>query len=152
MDDPKPTQRLDVDDPDLLESLLKQRTREITTASLGKAREVLLLIENGIRRIELHDEASFLLGRFSSSKQRTNHIDLTSFGAADKGVSRIHAQLHMDDGKLFIADMDSTNGTFVDGIRLEPHYPVQLRQGSEVVLGKLHLQVMYRSQEAGSAD
>lgn len=152
MDDPKPTQRLDVDDPDLLESLLKQRTREITTASLKKAREVLLLVENGIRRIELHNEASYLLGRFNSSKQRSNHIDLSPFGAADRGVSRIHSQLHMDDGKLYISDMDSTNGTFVDGIRLQPHYPTQLRQGSEVMLGKLHIQIMYRAQDASSSD
>jgi pSer/pThr/pTyr-binding forkhead associated (FHA) protein len=152
MDDPKPTQRLDVDDPELLESLLKQRTREMTTASLGKSREVLLLVENGIRRIELHNEISFLLGRFNSSKQRSNHIDLTPFGAGDKGVSRIHAQIHMDNDKVYIADMDSTNGTFVDGVRLQAHHPSQIRQGSEIMLGKLHLQIMYRSQDASSSD
>lgn len=152
MNDPKPTQRLDVDDPELLESLLKQRTREMATASLGKSREVLLLVENGIRRIELHNEVSFLLGRFNSDKQRANHIDLSPFGAADKGVSRIHAQIHMDNNKLYIADMDSTNGTFVDGVRLQAHHPVQIRQGSEILLGKLHVQVMYRSQENSSGE
>ena len=152
MDDPKPTQKLDVDDPELLESLLKQRTREMSAVTLGKAREVLLLVENGIRRIELHNEISFLLGRFNSAKQRANHIDLSPFDAANKGVSRIHAQIHMDNNKLYIADMDSTNGTFVDGVRLQPHQPIQIRQGSEIVLGKLHLQVMYRSQDANSGE
>lgn len=152
MEEPKPTQKLDVDDPDLLESLLKQRTREMTTAALGKSREVLLLVENGIRRIELHNEISFLLGRFNSAKQRANHIDLSPFDAANKGVSRIHAQIHMDNNKIYIADMDSTNGTFVDGVRLQAHHPVQIRQGSEIMLGKMHLQVMYRSHADTSSE
>jgi pSer/pThr/pTyr-binding forkhead associated (FHA) protein len=146
MDEPKATQRLDIEDPEILESLLKQRTRELGTAALGKAREVLLLVDNGLRRLELHNETSFLLGRFSRSKPRSNHIDLSPFGAQDRGVSRIHAQIHMEDNKLYITDMDSTNGTFVDGIRLQAHHPQLLRQGSELTLGRLRMQVMYKNQ------
>lgn len=147
MEDPKATQRLELDGPELLEALLKQQTREMATLSVGKAREVLLLVENGIRRLELYNETTFLLGRFAKSTPRGKHVDLTPFSAQDRGVSRIHAQLHMDENKLYITDMDSTNGTFVDGVRLMPHQPHLLRQGSQLMLGRLNMQVMYKTQQ-----
>lgn len=147
MEDPKATQRLELNEPELLEALLKQQTREMANLSLGKAREVLLLVENGIRRLELYNETTFLLGRFAKSTPRGKHVDLTPFSAQDRGVSRIHAQLHMDENKLYITDMDSTNGTFVDGVRLMPHQPHLLRQGSQIMLGRLSMQVMYKTQQ-----
>lgn len=146
MEDSKETQRLELDDPEVLAALLKQQTREMAAVSLGKPREVLLLVDNGIRRLEVFNETTYLLGRFSKSSPRGKHVDLSPFNAQDKGVSRIHAQLHMDDNKLFITDMDSTNGTFVDEMRLLPHHPHQLRQGSKVALGRLVMQVMYKAQ------
>jgi pSer/pThr/pTyr-binding forkhead associated (FHA) protein len=147
MEDPKATQRLELGEPEILEALLKQQTREMTNVALGKAREVLLLVENGIRRLELYNETTFLLGRFAKSTPRGKHVDLSPFSAQDRGVSRIHAQLHMDENKLYITDMDSTNGTFVDGVRLLPHQPHLLRQGSQIMLGRLNMQVMYKTQQ-----
>jgi pSer/pThr/pTyr-binding forkhead associated (FHA) protein len=151
MEDPKATQRLDLSEPEVLEALLKQQTREMAALSLGKAREVLLLIENGIRRLELHNETAFLLGRFAKSTPRGKHVDLSPFSAQDRGVSRIHAQLHMDDNKLYITDMDSTNGTFVDGVRLQPHQPHLLRQGSQIILGRMSIQIMYKAQQESAS-
>jgi pSer/pThr/pTyr-binding forkhead associated (FHA) protein len=147
MEDPKATQRLELGEPEILEALLKQQTREMANVALGKAREVLLLVENGIRRLELYNETTFLLGRFAKSTPRGKHVDLSPFSAQDRGVSRIHAQLHMDENKLYITDMDSTNGTFVDGVRLLPHQPHLLRQGSQIMLGRLNMQVMYKTQQ-----
>jgi len=146
-DDLKPTQRLEIDDPDMLEALLKQKNRELGTARLGKTREVLLLVDSGIRRVELRNDVTYLLGRFSKSKPRGNHIDLEPFGARDRGVSRIHAQIHMENDMLYLTDMDSTNGTFCDGIKLQAHHQHQLRQGSNIILGRLNLQVMYKSSQ-----
>lgn len=153
MEDAKATQRIEIDDPEILEALLKQQSREINAATLGKAREVLLLVESGIRRLEVHNDTTYLLGRFIKSTPRGKHVDLSPFGAQDKGVSRIHAQLHMEDNRLYITDMDSTNGTFLDGVRLLPHQPQILRQGSQVLLGRLAMQIMYKSQtEAAKTD
>jgi pSer/pThr/pTyr-binding forkhead associated (FHA) protein len=152
-DDLKPTQRLNIEDPELLEALLKQQNRELGTSRLGKAREVLLLVDSGIRKIELRNEVSYLLGRFSKSKPRGNHIDLSPFAAQDRGVSRIHAQIHMEDDQLFLTDMDSTNGTYLDGVKLQAHQQYQLRQGSNIILGRMHMQVMYKSaQDVAEAD
>ncbi|MBS1240083.1 MAG: hypothetical protein H6R45_789 [Proteobacteria bacterium] len=38
---------------------------------------------------------------------------------ADSKVSRSHCQVELKDGQLFVADLNSTNGTFVDGQRVD---------------------------------
>lgn len=43
------------------------------------------------------------------------------------------------DGKFYVTDLASTNGTWVDGVDLEPGKPTLLSAGSEVVFGDEHL-------------
>ncbi|MEO1286766.1 MAG: FHA domain-containing protein [Chloroflexota bacterium] len=148
--DERPTQRLIIKNGEIMEALIKQKNRELGTARLGKAREVILLIENGMRRLELRNETAYLLGRFAKSKPRSKHIDLTPFNGQERGISRIHAQIHMENDKLYLTDMDSTNGTYLDGVKLFPHQQKPLRQNSMITLGKLHIQVMYKSQTAAT--
>jgi DNA-binding NtrC family response regulator len=59
-------------------------------------------------------------------------------------VSRHHANLsiHAD---LEIEDAGSSNGTFVDGVRLPPHQPVRLSVGVPFLLGAVTLMVQARS-------
>ena len=40
----------------------------------------------------------------------------------DATVSRVHATLRLDGGRLRLEDMGSTNGTFVDGVRVRDAY------------------------------
>ena len=143
-DDKNQTRRLELNDPEMLDKLFEQKNKKLGSARLGKTREVLLLVESGLRKIELQNDVAYLLGRFSKSKPGSNHIDLDPFGARDRGVSRIHAQLHMADNMLYITDLESTNGTFVDGIQIEPNQQHKLRQGSNVILGRMNVQVMYK--------
>jgi hypothetical protein len=50
-------------------------------------------------------------------------------------VSRSHAELRLLAGVLEVADLGSTNGTFVNGDRLKPHEPRPLHPGDEVCFG-----------------
>ena len=44
----------------------------------------------------------------------------------EEGISRHHAELFMDeDGNVFITDLDSTNGTFVNGTKIDGSMPLQ---------------------------
>ena len=55
-------------------------------------------------------------------------------------VSGRHALFQMDgDGRLFVTDLGSSNGTDVDGRTLEPDVPFALHVGDVVTLGDRHL-------------
>jgi len=60
------------------------------------------------------------------------------FVLAGSGVSRFHCELRLQDGAVIVRDSGSTNGTFLDGVRvLEAH----LRHGSSLALGAASLRV-----------
>jgi pSer/pThr/pTyr-binding forkhead associated (FHA) protein len=54
-------------------------------------------------------------------------------------VSGQHCILTLKGGQLFVTDNGSTNGTFVNGQRLEARQPTELQDGDELELGNLNL-------------
>jgi hypothetical protein len=56
----------------------------------------------------------------------------------DASVSRRHAQLRFRDGRWILQDLDSTNGTRVNGVRVGR---CELRPGDAVEVGAMHLLV-----------
>lgn len=54
-------------------------------------------------------------------------------------ISRYHLSITQTDGQVFLTDLDSQNGTFVDGTRLKHNEPIQLRGGEEINIGELIL-------------
>ena len=61
----------------------------------------------------------------------------TDFCLKDASISRIHAQFSQKGGAVYMTDLNSTNGTFKNGIRLEPSETVALALGDEIRLGRL---------------
>jgi pSer/pThr/pTyr-binding forkhead associated (FHA) protein len=57
----------------------------------------------------------------------------------DSGVSRAHARVRSVNGRVVIEDLDSSNGTFVNGERISGR--VDLRPGDEVQLGDTVLEL-----------
>lgn len=68
-------------------------------------------------------------------------LDLAPHGSAAQGVSRQHAMLIPANESLAILDMDSTNGTWVNGQYLRAGERRVLRAGDRVELGLLVLEV-----------
>ncbi len=90
--------------------------------------------------IKLEGKAEFVLGRSDVTSQSFPDIDLTPYGAEDKGVSRYHAKLILLGKQLnYVMDMSSTNGTSLNGEPLEPlrHWPIS--NGDKLELGNLKL-------------
>lgn len=54
-------------------------------------------------------------------------------------VSSRHALLRVEDAKVSITDLNSTNGTVVNGQELSPMDNVELAPGSEVIFGDMFL-------------
>lgn len=95
------------------------------------------LIVPGLRQV--------VLGRAIASPAMPELVDLSPYGAADLGVSRQHAQISFS-GIYTVADVGSTNGTWLNRARLIAHKPYPLHPGDEVRLGSLRM-VVYFQQE-----
>lgn len=103
--------------------------------------EVLLLIGDRIERLLMTSGREYQLGRFESP--RSYQLSLNNYGAMQYGISRLHAYLLVQNDTLYIIDHGSTNGTYVAGQRLLPDEPVALSKGSQILLGRLRLQVLF---------
>ena len=57
-------------------------------------------------------------------------------------ISRRHAELRLDPDGLLITDLNSTNGTFVNGERLGADRPYLLRNGAEINIGPFSIVVI----------
>lgn len=71
----------------------------------------------------------------SATIGRRNTNDLI---ISDKAVSGNHCELTFVDGKVYIEDMNSTNGTFIDGERISRK---ELKNGDIIILGKMSFKV-----------
>lgn len=99
------------------------------------------------RRFSL-DRVSQIIGRNQPPYEQAD-IDL---GPCEMGetamISRRHALVEWQDGKLKICDLNSRNGTSVDGQPLKSQHPGQaslfapLAAGSQIKLGNLELEVI----------
>lgn len=70
-------------------------------------------------------------------------VDLGPYEAGDKGVSRQHIRLKRKNILVYVIDLGSTNGTFLNGRRLVPHAERLLRNGDELQLGRLKVRVRF---------
>lgn len=82
---------------------------------------------------------SVTLGREDPVSGIFPEIDLDPHGGQDAGVGRQHARLTLQNGQVFIEDLNSVNGTVVNKQKIAPGQPRALSNGDEVRLGKLVL-------------
>jgi CheY-like chemotaxis protein len=69
------------------------------------------------------------------------HVDLTRYDAINCGVSRVHMFLHCRDNHYYVEDVDSRNGTYLNGSVLTPFQMTPVQNGDEIRLGHLRMHV-----------
>jgi pSer/pThr/pTyr-binding forkhead associated (FHA) protein len=106
----------------------------------GSFTTLVLSIDAG-GRIELPLSKEVVIGRLDASHAVFPDVDLTNEQGAEKGVSRRHVRISRRDDQVFIEDLNSLNGTFLNATRLVPELPYPLKGGDQVQLGKLVLTV-----------
>ena len=113
------------------------------TRSIGK--RLYLHIQGSVESLEyeLQDGAEMIVGRFDVETNKAPEIDLTPFGADEKGLSRNHAVLTYQNGSLKVADLNSANFTYLNGQKLLPRQPRLLRDGDEIRLGRMLLTIQF---------
>lgn len=89
-----------------------------------------------------HNLQEIALNHFPQILGRDEDLPCVVRGAT---VSRNHARLELNNGKLLIADLDSSNGTFVNRQRITT--PVSIDHGDIIHLGSTELRLINRGQE-----
>ena len=84
-----------------------------------------------------------VIGRTDPDASFHPDLDLSPYRGQEHGVSREHAAITRGDKSLFIEDLESTNGTRINGFELEPHHPYRLRDGDELELGRVRIIVRF---------
>lgn len=93
--------------------------------------------------IEIHRTGSVILGRTVGSDDESTYLDLSGFEPTELGVSRQHARFDLKDYSLYVVDLASTNGTYLNGLRILPNQRRIVRDGDEIRLGRLRLQILF---------
>jgi CRP-like cAMP-binding protein len=105
------------------------------------ARAICLHPETG-RVYGLKPAGETTIGRYDPVTGTTPDIDLTSLDH-DLTVSRRHAVVRADEGAMTLTEVnDATNGTFVNGVRLEPFAPHPVNDGDLVQFALVTLRVI----------
>jgi hypothetical protein len=86
-----------------------------------------------------------MIGRHGAAGAPLPDVDLGNLAIDATSVSRRHAVIQPDDQVIVIKDLASTNGTYVNGKRIQPNEPRILRNGDRVRLGNLWLQITFVS-------
>jgi hypothetical protein len=84
-------------------------------------------------------KTSFLIGRQDPDSTSFPEIDLTSLDAQKFGIGRRHARITCHASQVYIEDLNSVNGTFVNRVKIPSEIPTLLKDGDELRLGKLIL-------------
>ena len=103
------------------------RTRYFIQGQTGDGSTVHVEIPGGL----LAQEGA-VLGR---SSQSSNLV------VNDSTLSRRHARLYSEANSLYVEDLESTNGTRINGILLNPRTPTPVRQGDEIAFGAVRVRL-----------
>lgn len=133
-----------ITDEQIAEELKKKPTQPEPASTPINSWISLHLMDSG-KILPLASRNEFTLGRLSEGQPIMPDIDLTPYQAYASGVSRLHAVVKRDANRVMVMDLGSSNGTYLNGRRINPHVEESLSHGDIVALGKLKIQVLLRN-------
>ena len=109
----------------------KEAESQTTYMEVCQVREERKLYGNGKenRKVISLDSLPLIIGK----KKELSDVVLT-----DSSVSRMHARFTEEDGRIWLEDLNATNGTFKNGERLNPYEKVEILKEDEIKLGNLY--------------
>lgn len=99
------------------------------------------------QRVALSPEDAIRLGRSAQN-------DVKFSDQVDDAVSGVHAELRLEDGRVYVEDQRSTNGTYLNGAACPPFQRIAVVDGSRLRLGRQgpEMQVtLHEQSHAGAA-
>jgi len=115
-----------------------------TAAAAGAPFKAKLSVVRGGRKGQEFplEDGNNLVGRWDPETGSFPEVDLDADDPEAK-ISRKHALIRIDAGKITIEDIGSLNGTYVNRQpRLSPGSPAEIKAGDEVIIGKTFLKLV----------
>jgi hypothetical protein len=113
-------------------------------APAGDDWAILHFLDTG-NALPLRGRDEFTMGRTTERQPIPPDIDLSAYNAFSSGVSRRHATIRRRGSRVVVLDLDSANGTYVNGKRLGPRQEEPLANGDVIALGKLKIQIRLKT-------
>ena len=104
-------------------------------SNLGKRLNKIKKIEE--RCLVFKDKQIPLVSKISIGRDPKNNVVLN-----DKMVSRFHAEIQKIKNDFFVTDLNSSNGTFVNNIKVPEGKYVKLKENDKIRLGKNELTII----------
>ena len=111
---------------------------------VGEATSLVIHVRDAAQPIVVPMRDEIVVGRADVTSPRQPDVDLTPYGALEKGVSRSHAIVNRSHDTLTLSDMNSANGTYLNGMRLAADQPHIVRDGDEVRFGRLIAHIYFK--------
>jgi pSer/pThr/pTyr-binding forkhead associated (FHA) protein len=112
--------------------------------TVGEADLQLIVFHINAIRIVLPEQETVIVGRATHrDNQEQPDVDLGSFEINKNKISRRHLSLCRKGSQIYVSDLYSTNGTWVNGQRLLAPSQCMLREGDELGLGDLKIKVKF---------
>lgn len=139
---------------DLYSALLEQ----VSTKQLDKNRERMLQIDttmpssnpivvyvrNAPEPLAIPRSGKVIFGRSDDTGQsEVPDVDLEEYNGNELGVSRLHLELDTTLIPPTITDLDSYNGSYINGQKLAPNQAYPVQSSDEIRLGRIILRLFY---------
>lgn len=118
-----------------------ERSRRIGSASLTQKKTI--TFEMGVEQITLPVADCVVVGRATPLPEEQPDVDLEPYLARQFGISRLHLKITRCRDLIYVTDLQSLNGTRLNGLRLQPYQERVLRSGDELTIGRLKLIVNF---------
>jgi pSer/pThr/pTyr-binding forkhead associated (FHA) protein len=111
------------------------------TDNIPFMQKIRVRIEENGEEFEINALRKIIIGR--NDKEAVVDINLVPYGAYRLGVSRRHAQLELKQGRWFITDLESQNGTRMNNLEIYPLVAYEIPSGTRLQLGELVMNLYF---------
>jgi pSer/pThr/pTyr-binding forkhead associated (FHA) protein len=116
---------------------------EVTSPQIDNNKGLKLFVLRNEQLIPLAGKSEFTIGRATDDQSVVPDVDLAPHGGYDYGVSRQHATITVGE-VVTIKDLDSINGTHVNGRKIQSQYDHPIVDGDMLAIGTLKIRVLIR--------
>jgi hypothetical protein len=114
------------------------------TASFTDRCHLVLDLGEARQQVVISEREQITIGRVDGLTSVLPTIDLSRQGGWERGVSRLHAAIQRLEDRLYLIDLGSTNGTFLNGRRIESRIPHLLHDCDHVRLGLFDIEIHFQ--------